>query len=292
MNRLCVVYNHAFPDTVESVRKLNEAFGDVVIVTPPGGGGDIEYYTGSYTWQAAVVEYLRSRPSEEQGHTLVVGDDVVINPSIDPFQFLAGSDQKCIHQGIWAIAGELPSPWFWHERLALAYTRPMHHLLGNGEDNPRRLLSESALFASRVGEIQQLHHSKLVATGDPSLRANWVRACISEEFAGGLTVDFGLPLYGGYSDLFSFPNSSSAMILDFLMRSVRANLFVEVAIPTMLAWSGLEVISLGERLQACWGDDRKDIDFRGALDMWNYFERNPELVAVHPVKISKWDRPS
>jgi len=287
MQRICVVYNHAYPSSVEHVREWNSQFGDVTIVTPPGGGGDLEYYNGPYLWQAAVVEFLRAAPNGE-GHTVVVGDDFVLTPGFDPARLLGNHlDQGALCHNVWPLRAQIPGSWVWTNRVATTWTRPTEPLTGSGAEDCAAELRGSELYLRGAEAIDQLGATTFTLAPAEGSETGWWASMMRERTGLKGRVNTGVPLRGGMSDLFSFPNSYSSVVRDFLARTVRVNLFVEVAVPTMLAWSGLHLERLGDRLDYRWGDNRAEFKFGSVDDVVRYLEQRPDLVGIHPVKWSR-----
>ena len=287
VSRICVVYNHAFPSSVDHVREWNSQFGEVTIVTPPGGGGDLEYCSGPYLWQAAVVEYLRAAPDVE-GHTVVVGDDFVLAPGFDPATLLGDHvDHGGLCHLVWPLGSEIPGSWVWANRVATTWSRPTAPITGSGAEDCAAELRASELYRRGAEAIDQLGATTFTLAPDTGPETGWWAGMMRERTGAKGRVNTGVPLRGGLSDLFSFPNSHSSAVRDFLARTVRVNLFVEVAVPTMLAWSGLHLERLGNRLDYRWGDDRAEFDFGSVDDVVGYLEQRPNLVGIHPVKWSR-----
>jgi hypothetical protein len=106
-------------------------------------------------------------------------------------------------------------------------------------------------------------------------------------FPGRTEFDFGLPLYIGNSDFFMFPNSLAPVIEDFLRRSLECGLFVEIAIPTLVAWLGLPVRYEHSRQLIPFGEDYKMFqNLKSISDLEQFFIENPKVLSIHPVKFS------
>ncbi len=303
MNRplVCVVYNHPFPETVDAVRDWNSQFGDVTIVAPPGGGGDVEYYTGPYLFQAAVVEFLKAaRPVE--GYTIVVSDDLVLNPTFDlealkrvpdADQFLFAGDGVLPVERFCTARTDPSSPrrldeapaWAWTNNVAIAMLDPIGLEAGSGEMDPTAILRTSGIWRANSARLDAMPDTRWAPLAGRS--SEWVQLHVAQLVDESGHVSIEIPLFFGYSDFLVFPNAHAGMIADFLARTVRAKLFVEVAIPTMLAWSGLPTTLLHGRLDIRWLESRNDFNFAGIDALLGFFDENPDCIGIHPVKWSK-----
>jgi hypothetical protein len=270
------------------VREWYSHLDDVCIVTPPGGGGDIEYYTGSYLWQAAIVEYLLERP-ETSGSTVVTGDDLLLRPEVALDDLLGPNPEETVcHPGIWPVTGRLMRDWYWVPRIALTWHYPMNPLFGNGTLNNHETLLGSEIYLRNRDTIDQLPKTRLGVEIDAATSELWLdRAAAQLTPQGHVDYGLGVPIYAGYSDFFTFPNSYSSDFVDFLRRSVRANMFVETAIPTMLQWSELSIVEVADRLEVLWEADREQLNFTSLDQVDAYFDSHPHVVGAHPIKLSK-----
>lgn len=284
---IIVIFNNPFPRQVEAVRRWYEPLGDVCIATPVDGGGDVIYETGSFTWQAAVVAALRKRERRHE-HTLVLHDDVVLRPGLDVLSLL-GDDpaSSALCHSNWVLATPVISGWTWSLRVALGWEHSMHHEFGMLADDCAAVLKNSLLYQRNEAFISTLPEARLAfgEGGDP--RRPW-----AEELQKFLPARkghywFGLPLRFGVSDYFTFPNRISVEVEDFFARTVRCSLFSELAVPTMLGWSGLQLVSHPQRFDDRWSDDRSGLEFHSEADIRAYFESAPELIGAHPIKFSR-----
>ena len=300
-NLVCVTYNHPFPQTVDAVRNWNSQFGDVTIVTPPGGGGDVEYYAGPYLFQAAIVEFLKARRPVE-GYTVVVGDDLVLNPNFDlealkgfpdPDQFVFAGDGVLPVERFCDARTDPSSPrrldeapaWAWTNNVAIAMLDPISLESGSGEANPTAMLRASEIWRANSARLDAMPGTRWAPVVGRS--PEWVELHVARLLDESGHVSIDIPLFFGYSDFLVFPNARAGMIADFLARTVRAKLFVESAIPTMLAWSGLPTTLLHGRLDIRWLDSRNDFDFDGVDAIRIFFDENPDCIGIHPVKWSR-----
>ena len=99
---------------------------------------------------------------------------------------------------------------------------------------------------------------------------------------------FGLPLSAGFSDYFTFPNWFAGEAEDFLARTVRCGIFCEVAVSTMLQWSGLDLVEMSWAFDLRWGAGREGSLPDSVAGLVQYFRDNPGIIGVHPVKTSRF----
>jgi hypothetical protein len=279
-----VVFNHPFPSNIPRVRSWYGPFGDVTVVTPVDGGGDVQYDTGSFLWQSAVVAALRSVP-RRHANTLVVHDDVLLSPGLDVLGMLPGPDSALCHVN-WALAGSVLTGWGWNLRISLGWSSPMDSLFGIGTMNCGTVLRNSLVHRRRAHEIARLPEARFLRDEEEDARRPFATPLQDllpfrdDQFA------FGLPLRFGFSDYFTFPNSLAHEVEDFLARSVRCNLFCEVAIPTMLAWLGLNLVPCRDRFEDLWEAARTQLGLRTMDDVRALFAERPDIIGIHPIKMS------
>jgi len=285
---LIVVFNHPFPVNIPRIRSWYEPFGDVCVVTPVDGGGDVVYDTGSFLWQAAVVAALRSRP-RRHGHTLVVHDDLLLAPGLDVMGLL-GSDpgNSALHHFLWNLAGPVLGGWQWNARVALTWGAPMEAIGGFGLMDCASVLRGSAIYRRRERAIAALPEARLTMEHASDTHHSATAFLADRIKMSGNEFRFGLPLYAGFSDYFTFPNTMADDVEDFLARTVRCNLFCEVAIPTMLVWSGMRLMPCHDNFNDVWGADRVRTAFRSLDDVRKVFADDPDLIGIHPVKMSRF----
>lgn len=282
------MFNNPFPQNVARIREWYAPFGDVCVATPIDGGGDVIYETGSYTWQAGVVAALRGRERRHE-HTLVVHDDVLLAPGLDVVSLLGDHHHDAVlcHSN-WTLAASVPSGWRWSLRVAAGWQWPMDYDLSALLDDCAAVLKASALYRRNESAIQRLPEARLQVEDDRLSGGPWAAAILEHLPLRGDTYWFGLPLRFGISDYFTFPNSIADEATDFLARTVRCNLFSEVAVPTMLGWSNKQIVSHHDRFDDRWtADTRSGLAFVTMDDVRAYFAARPDLIGAHPIKLSQ-----
>jgi hypothetical protein len=291
--KLLIVFNHNYSKIVSPVVAYNRQFSsEIKVAAPFKGEGILNYCSGSYMWQGALVEYLKSTAGkQDHGPTLVLHDDVAINPHMtldhrfDPSQISFGA--------IYGVQGEFWS-WHWNFRLATNWFSPKSVLFGHGVDSCVETLKATRLYKRNKAHIDNLPVSRLLLdrsadSGYPAV----VKGYLETYHGDSTTLDFGLPLYCGNSDFMVLPPGYDDDIIDFLEASIQCGLFVEVAIPTMLMWLNVPIRNLGKELHFPFGEAYSSFDgFRSPADIEEYFRTQSQLLAIHPVKFSRFPNPA
>jgi len=281
-----VVFNHPFPGNVERARAWNSRFGPVSVVAPPDGGGEVTYEVGSYFWQAAVVAALRASP-RKHAHTLVIQDDALLAPDLDLGALLGSEpDNTALCHTAVPLAGPLMSGWPWTLRQALLWSRSGDSLFGVGTYDARQTLLNSKIYRRNSERIGRLPVASMIPDPDGDPKRPWAAPLQGLLPIGEKGYSFGIPFYHGFSDFFTFPNRIADEVEDFLARTVRCGIFCEIAIPTMLRWSGVSVVSCSQRFDTRWGEERAGLEFRSQREVAEFFSQHPELIGAHPIKFS------
>lgn len=284
-----VIMNHPIPAVVGLVSEWFAQHGNVVIATPLHGGGDLEFDTGSYLFQGAVVEYLR-QGGANTGHTIVVHDDLPLSQHFHADAVLVSEDMSLCHI-VQPLGGSLYSDWVWKPRVFASMARSRDEVLGSGLASPSDALRQTVLYKRNSVNVDAFAESTFTWEGDDQPSPLWFSAWLRESGFNESSASIGVPLFYGMSDFFSFPNSLGDAILEFLRVTLECRLFVECAIPTMLAWSGLELRQCYKEVHYDWGQGPHDLrSIDGVEQLTQFFDGNPELIGVHPVKFSRFVR--
>jgi hypothetical protein len=291
--RVLVIMNHVHPELVPRVRRQFSRFDDVCIATPPGGEGDIDYYTGSFTYQSAVVQYLRSYASPDTGQTLVVHEDVALAADLSFLSQFDDTDDRVLCHDPQLIRGRLFPGWDWNFRVLASWSQPMDSAVGSGVTDSPEVLRRTRLYKQHEYWFSMLGNATFDWTvGDSSIPPpanSLLRSWFGGNSGDHMSYDFGLPLFYGFSDYFTFPNSIAADVEQFLSATVSVGLFAEVAVPTMLVWLGRELVRGAETFDLLWGHARDSVaHITSDLALVEYFAARPGVFGVHPVDLSRF----
>lgn len=286
---LVVVFNHHHSSAKNLVKRYNSRFSEHVRIAAPFGGSEtIRYSSGSYLWQGAIVEYLRDL-KDIDGFTLFIHDDLVLNSSLELHELIEDELEFLRLYQAHRVGGNLGTTWPWLLRVLTNWFTPKHQSFGTGVDDVVSVLKDSLLYQENQIYIDSLGSSRFVLEDGDSPISGLLSAWINRYFPDRTEFDFGLPLFAGISDFFMFPNSKARIVDDFLRRSIECGLFVEIAIPTLAKWLGLPIRYEQHRQHFPLGDDCNMFQNLNCFEeIERYFEENPEVLSIHPVKFSSF----
>ncbi len=284
---LLVIFNHRHESILDKVLDYNGRFSDNIVAAAPfAAPGVVQYSSGVYLAQGAIVEYLATRRYRGD-YTLVIHDDLVLNPTLDLSELAPGAEQIVRIYKTRLMDGNLTPTWFWQVRVLASWFTPRTGLGGTGVNDPKELLATSLLYAQNQELIESMGVSRLAVEVDPSSISASLAAWMNTHFPGQREFDLGLPLFMGNADYLLFPNRHAVVIEDFLRRTVESGLMSEVAVPTLANWLGLPLTFDKER-QVLQTGTVWNTDITSVADIESLFAERPELISVHPVKFSRF----
>lgn len=283
---LLVIFNHRYESVVDDVVDYNRRFSDNVVVAAPfATPGGVQYSSGVFYAQGAIVEYLAADRYRNE-YTLVIHDDLVLNPTLEVAELLPEHGEAVRIYKTRLLEDAMNATWFWQLRVLTNWFTPRSNPFGTGVDSPRELLATSRLYAHNRELIEAMGTSRLTIGEDPKNISMILDAWIETNFPGCRDFTFGLPLFMGNADYLLFPNRHADLIEDFLRRTVECGLVSEVAVPTMANWLGLPLHFDRERQVLQTGVDWFT-DVTSLADIDALFAAHPELISVHPIKFSR-----
>lgn len=284
---LLVIFNHRHEAVVDRAVDYNRRFADNVVVAAPfSSPGGVQYSSGVWLAQGAIVEYLAQRRFRGDC-TLVIHDDLVLNPGVQLSELAVPHGEVLRMYRTQLIQGQMTPTWWWHFRLLANWFTPRSNPFGTGVNDPRELLKSSLLFQQNRDEITRMGVSRLGFGAPPAQISPVLAAWVDAYYPGLSTFNFGLPLFTGNADYLLFPNRLAPEIEDFLRRSIEGGLMSEVAVPTLANWLGLPLRFDYERqiLQTGMG---WNADITSVAGIEAFFAERPELLSIHPVKFSRF----
>ena len=284
---LLIIFNHRHESVVDRVIDYNRRFtSQISIAAPFAAPGVIQYSSGCTLAQGAIVEYLHER-APDAGYTVVIHDDLVLNPRTDLHDLLPESGEWVRLYRTRLMEGRMTPTWFWQFRVLAAWFTPKTSPFGTHVNDPAGLLRSSALYAANEGLIRGMGTSRLSIEGDPQAISPVLAAWVDAHMSGRTTFDLGLPLFMGNADYLVFPNRWAPLIEDFLRRTIECGLMSEVAVPTLAAWLGLPMHFDADR-QILRTGERAFTELTSVDAIERYFEQHPDLLSIHPVKFSRF----
>jgi hypothetical protein len=283
---LLVIFNHRHEEVLDEVLNYNSRFSENVVAAAPfASPGVVQYSSGVFLAQGAIVEYLAGRRFRAD-YTLVIHDDLALNPQLRLEDLVSEQDVVRMYRTR-LLEGSLTPTWAWQLRAMTAWFTPRSNPFGTGVNDPSNLLRSSLLYGENRALIEEWGSSRLTLGAEPTEISAVMAAWIETHFPGQREFDFGLPLFMGNADYLLFPNRMAPLIEDFLRRTIECGLMSEVAVPTLANWLGLPLVFDHDRQFLRTGTEWFT-DIRSVGDLEALFGKNPDLVSVHPVKFSRF----
>jgi hypothetical protein len=299
---LIIIYNHQYNKNIEKLEHIyKERFTHIYHLVPFYKGEKdnvIPVYESSYYFQGYVAQGLKLFYKEEYEHYFFIGDDLLLNPTINENNYREalklGSDACLISR----LSTLDEAKVFWPVNItALLYNKE-----APGVEAQNQLPTPEVVFErlKKFGVINKgLSFYQLWKC--PDTFKGWVNKLFSEPRfvlrylkakTTGKQYHLSYPLARSYSDIFVV---SAAAIKDFCHYCgvfAATRLFVELAVPTAMVLSATSIVK------------ESDISYKGRA-LWTKedysilepFENNLQLLLqnfpkdylyLHPVKLSKW----
>lgn len=304
---LIIVFNHKFERNLPVLRRLYSwRFSTIRFVMPFYRGSEpdvIGVYESSAVFQGYLAQAAKQLPRDGITHYVVIGDDLVLNPTFD-------ESNLCIKLGLDDRTGFIKS------------LIPMSDLSLNWPHwDKARLSVYGSVFVTHAGEIPSKDEAARllkrhgVEVGDITLRnlRGWgskypppdygpVRWGLYPGFWRSVyrlyqwrgRIKLAYPLLMTYSDFFIVPASAMDDFLHYCGVFAALGTFVETAIPTSLAMACDRVrVETDTPLRGgeYWTrEERTAIEERHGLDLQRLLDHfPPELIHLHPIKLSRWN---
>jgi hypothetical protein len=313
---LCIVFNHPFPENIPLLERIyRKRFKKLKFIIPFYRDVDnddvITVYRGSYHHQGFATDAWHKLKGISCSHFIFLQDDVFLNP-------LLHSDNVLEHLGVGAKDGFInqigslrfdAGSWHWILGIVWKYFYPRNMLSGSGVDSLETLfryfppIEEANRIMEHYGvgkpavwcNQDSLREGSIVldipyfATRDRTLVRGLNRIIVASLFdtaAEKRLIEFPYPLalsaWG--ADFFVVPKDNFDTYQHYCGILAAACIFAEVSVPTALILACDNVVTAANRPGAfewIWTPDRNDLG--GQL-----IERlsDPNLIAVHPVKLS------
>lgn len=298
---LIIIYNHQYNKNIDILEKLYvDRFDSIYHLVPFYSGSKsnvIPVYENSIYFQGYVAQALNSFFNDKFEHYFFIGDDLILNPEVDQFNYknhLQLTNKTSFLPGIINFHDEIN---FW-PRIAEAFVYRLN-VKGVEAENQLPSTTDATHKFNRCGiyfkpiKYTQVYRRPKIVCSFLSLIKNvrYLKHMLNEVF---FKRDFNLsyPLIGSYSDIFVVSSSSIKDFCHYCGVFAATNLHVEIAIPTAIILATEEIVTEKDLVlqgRALWNDEDLKI-----LDKYN-FDLNQLLsdfpknhLYIHPVKLSKW----
>jgi hypothetical protein len=318
---LIVIFNHRYERNVALLREwYHHRFSEVLFLMPfcddlaTKESDVISVHSGSYTFQGHLAEARQRLASLGCDAYLVIGDDLLLNPSLDENNLHSrmglspnAAYTKCLANLYdawigWSTTGNRTtfSALASNDLEWLSYLPP-------AEEATRRLSRYGFTFHP-LGLRNFLNmHGRFTLHGLRMLLGLFFIISPVRNFFYPKAKAVPYPLLYGYSDFFIVPGKEWDRFLELCQVMTAMKVFVEVAIPTCLALACEQVeaeIPYGENhhsarrreelpmrgIEFQWkGTAREDFEKHHRCSLESLFSSWPgDVLYYHPIKLSKW----
>ena len=275
---LVVIYNHQYNKNIDTINRLYQGrFEEIYHLVPFYSGNQsnvIPVYDNSFRFQGYVAQAGRQLIASGCDTFVFSADDMVLNPTI------TGNN---IHErmGIEHDAAFIPAYLLSDLTVYWSHATKALHFLANaaGSEGLQFLPSSSEAI-----DLLQRHGFNY----KPYVKATVAQASADDNIVYALPY----PLLMGYSDFFVVPAAAMESFCRYAGIFSSMNLFVEIALPTALAFSTDKLQTQYKALRdgAMWSTTeiealRSQHDARLESLIANF---PANKLYLHPIKLSKW----
>ena len=275
---LVVIYNHQFNKNIEIINQIYKDRFDAIYHLVPFYKGDltnvIPVYENSFRFQGYIAQSWKQLSVSGCDSFVVIGDDLLLAPvlngqniheklGLDPYDaFIPAACFNYLVDGGWS-----------HSRKALEFLK---HAKGSEGIEYLPSVAQAHDLISQHGLNYQPYMPSIAIPDSPS----------------GDFYPMPYPLVFAYSDFFIVPLHNLELLAHYCGIFSSMNLFVEIALPTALAFSAtkLRTHTLNYSSGAMWNIEEIEelrVKHKGSLS--SLFQNFPEKkIYLHPIKLSKW----
>ena len=312
---LLILFNHNYEANLEKLDKIYQGrFSSIYYIMPfyQGKRADvITVYENSYYFQGYVSKALEQLVDNGSNHYMVIGDDLLLNPEIDEDNYdtyFKVSNGKAFVPEFFLLNDpgvKLPyreyAPFWFHNDGILAFNikKPgieVTPFLPAYEEAERLLARHGIKFTPEMS-FKMFYRSPIIKWiwTEKEMIRNWRNLKLI--FYYNLKRLFNpakipYPMVGSYSDCVIIPKEAVKNVIKYCGIFASLDLFVEVALPTAIAFSAAEIVT------------EKELDYKGKT-LWEKEETDALLekydnslaklsgeypehtLYIHPVKLSK-----
>jgi hypothetical protein len=294
---LVIIYNHRYDKNIEILEAVyGPRFSHIYHLMPFYDGEKanvIPVYEKSYCFQGYIAQGLQRYFQVEYPHYIFVADDLVLNPIIDEHNY---SDHFHLQHGTSFVPKFLSlhdaTPgWPWPRvREAVGY-----RLNTRAVEAVNELPSyDDALKAFRKFglEIKPLRFGQVFSPSNV-FDFFWqlllrLTCCVTRK-----TYTLSYPLVGSYSDLVIVSAQCIKQFCHYCGVFAATDLFVELAVPTALVLSSLEIVTeddLTLRGKPLWTQEDKKELLQFKQQLRSLLAGFPShYLYLHPIKLSQWN---
>ena len=258
----------------------------------------IPVYESSFFYSGYLAQGLKYI-KEVYSHYVVIGDDVILNPSINEENILEFLSLKSGQSYIKKLSSICEAKGIFAFRLKKYIMEPFLDYSGTEYKN---------IIFSREEAFERVKSKGY--NYDLTFSTKWLRERLNEHGGGGRELvkdmfyivsilrknrgkSFPYPFYKIFSDFLVLSGDDIEKLIEYFGVFAAMGLFVEVAVPTAMALVCNDIVTesmTDKRGVELWGQRDRDKfaeDNRYEIDtLFKNFP--PEVIYYHPVKLSKW----
>ncbi|MEO5562645.1 MAG: hypothetical protein ABIR18_04400 [Chitinophagaceae bacterium] len=301
---LIIVFNHRYDKNIPVLEKMyGGRFSAIYFLVPFYNGKQpnvIPVYESSNFFQSFFAQGFSRFFKEAYSHYLFLGDDCILNPSINETNFLEQTglpDKADFIPGLIEFHKAKTYSW-WHTFKGIDFFRnrkgaEIKNELPSREDAVTR-------FEKNGISVQPLTKENIFGTHTPSSQKWWRYAALKryywfnwKPFRKNGKIELPYPIAGAYSDILIITKETLPDFCRYCGIMAAAGLFVEIAIPTALLLSSQSIKQekdarlKGKALWSAQEIEAVEKKFNKSLSALLKNFPTGELYC-HPVKLSKW----
>lgn len=302
---LIIVFNHRYDKNIPVLEKIYFNRFSTIFYLVPFYNGDrkdvIPVYESSNYFQSFFAQGFHRFFKEEFTHYIFLGDDCILNPSINENNFLEQTtltpDADFV-PGIFSFHEIKGYPW-WHAFKGIDFFTNR-----KGAEIKRELPSrEEAIekFKRHGFETKPVSMDNIFGSKKPSSQKWWRYWFFKQyhwfkwkQYKKDGKVELPYPVAGSYSDVLIITKNSINDFCRYCGVMAAAGLFVEIAIPTSLLLSSEKIMQEKDiRLKgkALWtAEEIEGVEKTNNKSLRSLLNNFPaDQLFYHPVKLSKWN---
>lgn len=303
---LIIVFNHRYDKNIPVLEKLYAGrFPHIYFLVPFYNGTHpqvIPVYESSHYFQSYFAQGFHRFFKDEFTHYIFLGDDCILNPSINETNVLertglpAGTD---FIPGLIQFHQVKGAPW-WHTFKGVDFFSNR-----KGAEIKRELPSREEAIArfQRHGlEVKPVSMENIFGSKRPASKSWWEYWLFKQyhyrlkwrPYRKGGKIELPYPVAGSYADILVVTKASVNEFCRYCGILAAAGLFVEIAIPTALLLSADKICEekdLRLRGRALWTvEEIEAVEKTHRLSLSSLVQDfPPDQLFYHPVKLSKWN---
>lgn len=298
---LCVIFNHPYPNNIALIKKLySKRFGNIIFVQPfvQSNRSDVVVsYRGSFNFQGMIVDALSRLEAMRADYVVFLQDDCLLNPYLSEKNIvreLQVTRDVPYFPHFAPLSGSVES-WHWMLPTIWKVFYAENTLAGTGVENYRGYLPDAVKAREHVRDRYGINYEPISnvetfrrfgAVSDPDADHKLTSALIEGLFktAPDGKIEFEFPWLYGTADFSVMSMQSLKNMAQLFGVTAAMNLFVEVAMPTIIAVLHDNIstsASTGWSVNYIWEREREIVSVESALA--SFANR---CAMLHPVKLS------